>query len=792
MIEYPYYFNAKIISRKRADGGAGNAVAAAAYRAGQRLAEMPEEFSLTRDFNEDKADENGVVQPQVIAHDYRRRHGVMSSFIMTPKEVPEWAKDRGMLWNAVERSEKRKDSQLAREVVVSLPDIDIFDHLTSENKAKRVREFYEHILRGFVKEHFVAEGMIADVALHAPSDKNDDRHFHAHIMLTTRVITDEGFGQKERGWNDPKKLESWREGYAKAVNDALNAHKVKAFVDHRSYEERGLDYDATKPLGKYNFQQVRKGIVTIAGNDNQRVREENLIQHKYLEKVFEHSPVAPAHEILAAIERAGFEDSRCVMNDLVQEGKLKCLSSSETGYVTDMYNFTPMVKRLDRIKAKSENIYARKTFSLSQEIVDAAVMARGDKKIREALRYVAGREGFKVIETENTGHKTTFISSVTKMYKNSGYDVIAVTRNNQGKDSFECAGISKGVLTYRDFLRRFGDRYTGVRDTKPKVIIVDDASSLSPLQDQEIFNTTQKLNAKLIYIGDQKRKKKKLWQNLFLYYKRLTEFRRLREKFFKVSRETEAIRDAFVRARTLEALKLQRAKYLHIQSNAFEAKHMLLDNWFKKMKKRDDKRFILVSTDADAQVFNFEIQKHRLGKGHLTANTAKMFTVSYKSDQGNSFKRDMDVYWGDIIQFKKNYHDIGIDEGARARVLHHRHNHSLLEIDDGRLMKIDLVKHNGFDLGYAGRSVSQGGQLEQGYIYHAKANALDDAPLLYQMSQNPVRLYADKSTATDLTALAAQLLGRGHNLYEGYVVSDDKDILYEQDDNSHEGGGYGL
>ena len=52
--------------------------------------------------------------------------------------------------------------------------------------------------------------------------------------------------------------------------------------------------------------------------------------------------------------------------------------------------------------------------------------------VRDALSYVAQAQGFKVIETANNGHKTTFLSSCEHMYKMAGYDVIKVARNNEG------------------------------------------------------------------------------------------------------------------------------------------------------------------------------------------------------------------------------------------------------------------------------------------------------------------------------------------------------------------------
>lgn len=179
MIEYPYHLNVKIMSRSKNH----NAVAAAAYRSGQKLGQEPNPQSVTDIFNEEEPEEQfPPPKTRKSSYDYRRRAGVMSAFIAAPKDAPAWARSRGMLWNAVEASEKRVDAQLAREVVVSLPDVDIFNHLGEKNKAKRQQEFYERILKTYVNESFVNAGMIADVALHTPSEKKVDGRFYDQVQ----------------------------------------------------------------------------------------------------------------------------------------------------------------------------------------------------------------------------------------------------------------------------------------------------------------------------------------------------------------------------------------------------------------------------------------------------------------------------------------------------------------------------------------------------------------------------------------------------------------------------------
>lgn len=776
MIEYPYYLHVKILSR----GKGHHALKAAAYRSGQKLlsnAPLSEEFNQ----NDDQSAKERIGE----IYDYSRRHGVMSSFIEAPKGAPAWVHNRQSLWGKVEATEKRVDAQIAREVVVSLPAVEIFNHLSQENKRKRLQEFYEKILRSYVKDNFTSEGMIADVALHEPSGQSHHKHYHAHIMLSMRTLDGNEFGTKQREWNDPALSESWRRDWSFKVNDALKSHKVAAFIDERSYAERGLAIAPTKPLGMRNFELESAGVPTQAGNDNRRITEENKAGHHYLERVFEFSPFAPQAEILASIAKEGFADPQEIKEQMVKDGLLQPLHSAETGLLSGLYAYAPMTRRADELRAFADALHRRKGFALSADLIEEMTKKRGDKLVREALDYTAQGDGFAVIETADNGHKRTYLSSCHAMYKQAGYDVIAVARNNEGKAGLEAAGFKKGVLTYKDLLRRFGERYTGAKSKTKKVIVMDEADCLSPLQDQEIFKIARKIGAKVIYLGSPKIKARGSWQSLFAYYKQRTAFKKLREKIINAQKTSLAIREAFISGQTRKALELQRrAKYLHAHKNAAQTKEALLEDWFKGLKKKDDVRYILAGSDADSAFFNAHIQKKRLEKKHLKAHQSKMFSLAYKGQDQKELRRDVSVHWGDMIQFKKSYTEHGIESGTRARVLMHLYDVTILELDDGRRIKLNLKEHNGFDLGYAGGIVSRTGQsLEQGYLYHTQGQAPDDAPLLYQSSTKPVKLFYTADGLQNLDVLSAQLLGRRHGLFEAFEQTAG---FYEANDNDAE------
>ena len=192
-----YHLSAKVISR----AGGRSSVAAAAYRTAGRL----------------RDDRQGL------EHDYSRKGGVVHAEIMAPENAPDWMRDRDQLWNAVEAVEKRRDAQLAREIEVALP--------RELDRGARLE-----LLRGFVQREFVDRGMIADVAVHEGKARDGQSQPHAHVMLTMRELTGDGFGKKDRSWNAPDLLMGWREAWAGEANGALERAGRSERIDHRSLD----------------------------------------------------------------------------------------------------------------------------------------------------------------------------------------------------------------------------------------------------------------------------------------------------------------------------------------------------------------------------------------------------------------------------------------------------------------------------------------------------------------------------------------------------------------------------
>ncbi len=231
-----YHLSVQVISRSKGR----SAVAAAAYRSGERLRD--ERTGLLHDYT------------------YLRREGEIEAWIQAPAEVPDWARDREDLWNRVEACEQRKDSQLARNLNIALP-------------VELSRERQRELIRGYVEEQFIKRGMVADVSLHFSNAHNP----YAEVMLSTRKLELEGFGLKVREWSSRQLLYEWRESWAHHANRQLEDAGSSARIDHRSLEAQGIDRLPTMHEGRGVRAMQARGIRTERGDYNRETRSHNLL-----------------------------------------------------------------------------------------------------------------------------------------------------------------------------------------------------------------------------------------------------------------------------------------------------------------------------------------------------------------------------------------------------------------------------------------------------------------------------------------------------------------------------------
>ena len=218
-----------------------SATAAAAYRAGERIQD----------------ERTGNI------HNHSRRTDVTHSEIFLPSHFEatpmDWARDRAKLWNTAESAEKRRDSRVAREFEVSLP--------SELSAAQRLT-----LARNFAREISDRYGVAVDLALHDPKPTGDPRHFHAHLLTTTREVTADGLGAKtgldmaalkriQLGLSDHgEEYTAVRERWATLTNGALKEANIEARVDHRTLSAQGIDREPMVHLPMEFYKHQAAGL----------------------------------------------------------------------------------------------------------------------------------------------------------------------------------------------------------------------------------------------------------------------------------------------------------------------------------------------------------------------------------------------------------------------------------------------------------------------------------------------------------------------------------------------------
>ena len=244
-------------------GKGRSAIASAAYRSGEKLFDNKEGRSY-----------------------FYGRSIMPETFILSPKNAPEWTNDRQRLWNEVEKKDRKANSRYAKEFNVALP---------VELSADEQKE----LLIKYVQENFVDEGMVADMAIHRDHPDNP----HAHVMLTNRPFNPDGtWGIKSKkqyildengnktytgtskypksrkilmvDWDKKEKIIEWRHNWAVSVNQVLEQRSIPDRISEKSFEDQGINEVPTQHEGINSKRYERKAF-------NQQVEEQRKAQAKY-------------------------------------------------------------------------------------------------------------------------------------------------------------------------------------------------------------------------------------------------------------------------------------------------------------------------------------------------------------------------------------------------------------------------------------------------------------------------------------------------------------------------------
>jgi len=617
-----YHQTTKLV--KRSEGR--NAVAAAAYRSGTSMYE----------------------EATGITHDYSKKMGVEHSEILAPDQAPSWVFDRQVLWNTVEAAENRKDAQVAREVEVGLP-IEL-------SKNEQIE-----LLRDFVKREFVARGMVADFSLHLDNPENP----HAHILLTTRDLTNEGFGHKNRGWNQTTELMGWRRGWAEVTNEHLAHAGLGVRIDHRSYREQRLGLIPGRKLGVGRERQQDERLPSFLADrieEQQRIAGANGVQiladPGIALKALTHGQATFSHHDIAR-----FLHTRTENAEQFQAAYLKVTTSPElVGLGLDdqgrqRFTTREMFEKERGMLADAEQLARRAGHGVSHGR-QASVLSQNhlSDEQRQAFEHVTDAGDLKSLVGVAGSGKSTALAAMREAWEAEGLSVKGAALSGIAAENLQVAsGIQARTLASYELA------WSGGRDplTAKDVLVIDEAGMVGTRQLARVLEVAEQAHAKVVLVGDPEQLQAieagAPFRGIAAQHgvAELAQVRRQRQEWQR------AATGQLASGRTPEALSAyQNQNSIVAVEQRGDARAALLARWARdRQAEPAGPQLVLAYTRDDVQALNTAVrtlrqQTGQLGKGQMIATS-----------QG---QKEFSVH--DRIRFMRNEKTLGVKNGSLGTV----------------------------------------------------------------------------------------------------------------------------
>lgn len=688
-----YHLSSKIISR----GSGRSSVASAAYRAGEKLYDERQERVMN----------------------YSKKEDVLHKEIFLPERAPKWMLDREKLWNYVEKIEKRKDAQLAREIQFALP-----RELSKEQNIELAKEF--------VREEFVAKGMVADLCVHGGKGGNGEEQPHAHVMLSLREVTEKGFGLKERSWNAKENLMLWRESWAEHANKYLAMNGIDKRIDHRSLEVQGIELEPQKKLGPENLSIHEQRVMEhnrIARDNGEKILEDPLIA---LKAITYHQSTFTHHELARFINRHTVDEEqfKVVYERVKGSDQVVFLGKDEAGrerYSTRemveleqemMRNVAILESRGVVVRNKEIEVEENKEKGVIGEAVKGDVsdgIILSDQQ-QEALEYVMGEGDIKCLVGYAGTGKSCLLAKARELWEKDGYRVHGVTLAGIAAENLEnSSGIESRTFASKEYYWDKGEEKLGKKD----ILVVDEAGMLGSRQVARIIEEVKRGGAKVIPIGDPQQLQSIEAGAAFraivekIGYSELTEVKRQIEPW-----QQEATKE-FALRHTAEALRLYEENgCINYLTTHAEAKEALVNKWNKERLDSPEKsRIMLAHTRRDVAEMNEMARDCKKKNGE--------FGEDHKLEVSGGI-RDFAV--GDRIYFLQNNRDMGVKNGTLGTIekidglsITVNVDSNKVEREEQRQVTFSLDRYNHISLGYAATIHKyQGGTVDRSYILASK------------------------------------------------------------------------
>jgi Ti-type conjugative transfer relaxase TraA len=661
--------------------------------------------------------------------------------------------DSAFLWNAAEAAEKRKDAQVAREIVLALP---ANAELTVEDRIE--------LARSFAEQHFVSKGLAVQLDVHAPheGDSESERaNWHAHLLITTRRIEGAVFAAKKARDLDP---EVRRAGARAVVADGEAWGELWRDHQNRYFLEHGLDIrvDQTATHAQEHIGPMR---MRKAGAETQD-RAETIRQANQ-------AAARDPEQVLATLTRhnATFSErdlDRYLTSHLADEAeraatRAAVFAHAETLGLYDRASgeaagrYTTQTVRAQEQAALADAAAfanARHQRAVQRAVVEAAVASRRLRPDqRRAFDHAVAAGGLKLIEGRAGTGKSYALQVIREAHERAGRRVVGLAPTNAVVQDLRAEGFGEAGTVHAELFKLKNGRTQWDRRT---VIIVDEAAMLDTRITGELLAEARQAGAKVVLAGDDRQLASIERGGLFTALREqhgaaeISEITRQRTDW-----QRRAARD-LAEGRFGEAVAaFDRAGAITWTDDQAAARAALVAAWTRDTASHPDAtRFVFAYTNRDVDTLNAELRQVRRARGELRGPDVRFTTKHGQADFSP----------GDRVQFTDTDKRAGIYNGNVGTI-------TAIDVETGVIRaRLDAAAGQGrevtwsasdfigFRHGYAGTIYKgQGKTLDHTYLYHTHHWRSAASYVALTRQRETAQVFVARETSRDAAQLARQM-----------------------------------
>tara|TARA_R110002050_G_scaffold44475_2_gene105940 strand:- start:1795 stop:6495 length:4701 start_codon:yes stop_codon:yes gene_type:complete len=726
--------------------------------------------------------------------------------VMLPKGANTQFRDSAYLWNAVERAEKRLDAQVAKELVLALPD--------DKNIGN---DFRIEFAQRFVKENFVDKGLAAQIDIHAPHGEKEN-NWHAHILVTTRRFSDCG-----TKLNRLKARDLNGTFYKGKVMEGDLWGEISRDLQNKMFEEKGMP-NRVDPLGI--IPQEHLGPVRMRNIENDALQRAEIIKEaneeasKDPEIVLEHLMNQRSTFSKTTLDwfigKHVLEEERAGVKEAIMGHKgLMPLYDRESGEKTGFFTTKHVRSEEEKLVRFAESIdKSHSKTSIVQELLaqrgntlnsqqDADQILQGavaqtnvpEKQLlkdltkdysltkgqRAAFESVVGeKRGLHIIRGRAGVGKSTVLSPICDAYQKAGYQVVGLAPTHKASNNLKRSGFDV-TMTAHKFV--FAVMNNKLSLPSKSLIVIDEAGMIGTEHYVELMNAAKQFGSKVLLVGDERQ---------LASIQRGDMFEELAQRHGSVLiDEIKRQQDGWQKdvAINLADGKFDRAVRvldqegkIHWDQDKNGAKTHLMEDWSKDVRSSIGQgegvgnRFILATRNADVDSLNIAARDLMKEWGLVAAQDYEI-----RNDRGKYL-----FAAGDHIQFAVSDKDLGIVNGWTGKITSLNETQITIKLDNGKDLTFDPAEYQGLRYGYAGTVYkSQGATLDKTYILHDRVGDAKNNYVALTRFAKDIGVYVNKDETKSLDHYISQISkedGRGASLRYATleeVQRDSKDLTFK-------------